>query len=401
VNIVESTVLALRSLRTGRLRTLLTSVGIILGVAAMIVLVGVSDGMRTKFERSIGDTARTVRIVSASPDGTGTANGNRQPLRERDAEYLRENLASDALLVNPGRRGGGVVSNGTKKFRATLQGSSYRFLTTDNRKVIAGRAITKQARVAMVGYNVVKYLYDGDLRSAVGSPLRVGRQDVQIVGVLDRSNDSQDGLVVMPLSTSRKFMGGTDTVTGISVVAQTSHDVSSVNQQALSILDQFRDVFRPSARDFRTQLTDLQTNDTNRFVTLFTLFTLGIAAISLLVGGIGVANIMFIAVKERTREIGIRKAIGARQGAIVQQFLVESTLLTALGGVVGVALGVGLVLLGKALLPAVLPEFGIPVVSVPAILVSLGAAVVIGLLAGVLPAVRAARLRPIEALRHE
>lgn len=406
MNVGESVVLALRSLRSARLRTGLTSVGIILGVAAVIVLVGLSDGMRTRYERSIGDTARTIRIVSAAPDGTGTANGVRQPLRERDANFLRATASEDVLLVNGGRRGGGVVSNGSKKYLGALQGSSYRFLTTDNRTIAAGRSITKEegeqeARVAMVGPNIVKYLYDGDVNAALGAPLRVGRMDVRIVGVLDSSQDSQDNLVVMPLSTSRKFMGGTNTITGISVVARTSQDVQEVTKQVVAALDDFRDVFQPAARDYRTQVPDLQVRDTNQFVTLFTVFTVSIAAISLLIGAIGVANIMFIAVKERTREIGIRKAIGARRGAIVQQFLVESTILTTLGGLVGAGLGVGAVLLGKVVLPTVLPEFGLPEVSTPAIGVSLAVAVLIGLFAGVLPALRAARLRPIEALRHE
>ena len=312
MNVRESLVLAVRSLRSTRLRTLLTSVGIILGVAAMIFLVGLSDGMRTKFERSIGDTSRTVRVSSASPDGTGTANGVRTPLRERDARFLREHLSDDVLMVNPARRGSGVASNGQEKFRATLQGSSYRFLTTDNRTIIAGRSITKeegeqQARVAMVGMNVVKYLYAGDINAALGSPLRVGRQNVQIVGVLNQQNDSQDNVVVMPLSTSRKFMGGTNTVTGISVVSQSSQDAPKVVDEVNRVLDQFRDIPRPAARDYQTTMFDLQIRGTNRFIQLFTAFTLGIAAISLLVGGIGVANIMFIAVKERTREIGIRK----------------------------------------------------------------------------------------------
>lgn len=407
MNIAESTVLALRSLRASRLRTLLTAIGIIVGVTAMIVLVGVSDGMRTRFERSIGDTARSISVQPSNPTGAGkTENGNRQPLRERDAAYLKRNLSGQVAAVSAGRRGGGVISNGQEKLRSTITGTKGGTPALLNRRVVVGRFLTaedeaQRARVVVVGPNVVDYLYGGDTNAALGAPLRVGRLEMRIVGVLERTNDFGDSATYLPLSTSRKVMGGTDTLTGISVLAPTSHNTGAVVGEIESTLDEFRKIFKPSARDYWTTMEDLQVRDTNRFVTLFTLFTASIAALSLLVGGIGVANIMFIAVKERTREIGIRKAIGARRTAIVKQFLAESTLLTALGGVVGVVLGVGLVLLGKVVLPGVLPEVGIPEVSVPAILVSLGAAVVIGLLAGVLPALRASRLRPIEALRHE
>jgi putative ABC transport system permease protein len=407
LNIAESTVLALRSLRAGRLRALLTATGIILGVAAMIVLVGLSDGMSTKFERTVGDTTRGMRVQPQQPVGTGTTDGVRTPIRERDAKFLEDVLPADEMeSISAGRRGAGIVSNGTKKYRATVTGGTGDTLGAENRSLIAGRLITEEderlkARVAVVGMDAVRYLFDGNINAALGSPIRVGRVTLQIIGVLNATDDFSDTLLLTPLSTSRQIMGGTNTLTGISFVARTSHDVSALRTSIESALDEFRKIQQPSGRDWLMVVRDQQVADANRYVSLFTIFTLGIAALSLLIGGIGVANVMFIAVKERTREIGVRKALGARRGVIVQQFLVESSILTTLGGLIGAALGIGLVLLGKPLLPVLLPDFGVPELSWTAVAVAIGVSVLIGLLAGVLPAMRAARLRPIDALRYE
>lgn len=389
------------------MRALLTATGIILGVAAMIVLVGLSDGMSTRFERSVGDTTRGIRIQPSAPVGTSTTDGVRTPIRERDAEHLLRTVPADEMAsLGAGRRGGGVVSNGTKKYRATLTGGRGDSLGPDNRSLIAGRILTAEdeklkSRVAVVGMDAVNYLFDGDVNAALGSPIRVGRVTLQIVGILNLTNDFSDTLLLMPLTTSRQVMGGTNTLTGISMTAPTSHDVVRMTKSVQAALDDFRKLPTPSSRDYLTVVRDQSVADVNRYVTLFTLFTLGIAAISLLIGGIGVANVMFIAVKERTREIGVRKALGARRGVIVKQFLVESSILTTLGGLIGAGLGVGLVLLGKPLMPALVPELGIPEVSWPAVLVAVGVSMLIGLLAGVLPARRASRLRPIDALRYE
>jgi putative ABC transport system permease protein len=404
VNGWEALGLALGSLRTARLRTVLTSVGIVLGVAAVIALVGLGNGMRTRFNQDIADTGRTIRVQSSNSDETG--HGGRRPLRETDAAELRE-ADGDIAVVEPGRRGSGVASNGTKKFRTLVNGTpSEGYLQTENRSVIAGRMVDREddqakARVAVVGINVVRYLYNNDISTALGSDIRIGRMTLAIIGVLSPTNDAQDDYTVIPLSTSRMLMGFGDNLSGITVMAPTANQVPAAVREITRTLDELRRISEPGARDYNATFNDVQVDRTGNLLSLFTLFTVAIAGISLLVGGIGVANIMFIAVNERTREIGIRMAVGARAGAIIKQFLSESVLLTGLGGLVGVALGLGLTLAAQPLLPRFLPHFGVPEVSLPAIAVAFGLSLVIGLTAGVLPALRAARMQPTEALRHE
>jgi putative ABC transport system permease protein len=255
--------------------------------------------------------------------------------------------------------------------------------------------------VVLLAPEAVRQLYDGDDAAAVGSTVRINRASFQVVGTL-KSDGHFDKIALMPLGTARAYLlGGHDTITSMAAKAIDVARVGPAVDEITTVLDKRHHIRDPAKRDFTvTALRDTLTK-VDQTLNYLTLFIASIAGISLLVGGVGVANIMLVSVTERTREIGIRKALGAPRSAIVKQFLIESTTLTCVGGVLGCALGVGLILIGAAVVNRMMPEFGSPSVPVPALLVALGASLLIGLVAGGYPALRAARLRPIEALRHE
>jgi len=206
----------------------------------------------------------------------------------------------------------------------------------------------------------------------------------------------------MPLGAARAYLfGGDDALTTVLVEVRSSEAVPAALDQITSILDARHDIDDPEGRDYSATAFQSLLDQANQFLGFITIFTSAVAGISLVVGGIGVANIMLVSVTERTREIGIRKAIGARRRAILQQFLLESTLLAGLGGLMGIAIGVAISVTAAIALPAAVPDFPPPVVSLPSVLLAFGISLLIGLVAGGYPANRAARLRPIEALRYQ
>jgi putative ABC transport system permease protein len=196
-------------------------------------------------------------------------------------------------------------------------------------------------------------------------------------------------------------VGGNDIISSMAVKAASVPQVPAALEQVNKVMDHQHNIKDPAKRDFKVTALQNQLDQINQFLTFLSLFIIAVAAISLIVGGIGVANIMLVSVTERTREIGIRKAIGARRSAIMKQFLIESTVLAAAGGVVGIILGSGITIAAGIIIPKVAPDFGTPQVSFVAIAVAITVSLIIGLVAGGYPALRASRLQPIEALRFQ
>jgi putative ABC transport system permease protein len=402
----EALTIAARSMRANRLRSALTTLGIVIGVTAVIVLVGLGQGMKAGFNKSFGElaTAITVDKVTGSVPGGGAP----KELRDRDVEALLDkSVAPDIGAVIPVRIGESIVQYGPgSQFRATVTGSTTNYLTVNNREIVLGDMFNEEqarsnAKVVLLGPNPVANLYGGDAGKALGSTVRIDRASFKVIGVL-KSDGYSDDIALMPLGTARAFVvGGNDIISSMAVKAASVPQVPAALEQVNKVMDHQHNIKDPAKRDFKVTALQNQLDQINQFLTFLSLFIIAVAAISLIVGGIGVANIMLVSVTERTREIGIRKAIGARRSAIMKQFLIESTVLAAAGGVVGIILGSGITIAAGIIIPKVAPDFGTPQVSFVAIAVAITVSLIIGLVAGGYPALRASRLQPIEALRFQ
>jgi putative ABC transport system permease protein len=403
MSLKESLTMAMRSLRANKLRSALTMVGIVIGVTAVIILVGFGDGMKAGFNKSFGALATVIIVQKVQ----GQVPGGGTPRDLKDGDVTAVGAAPDLASVTPTLSGTGVFRyGGGNNFSGTINGSSAQYLELSNREVTAGRMFTEaeakaRAKVVLIGPDVVKNLYGDNAESALDTKMRIGRLDFLVIGTLKSDGDSDD-VGLMPLGAARAFLlGGNDTITTMAAKAASVGQVPAALDQVTKIMDTRHNIKDPAKRDFKVTALQKQLDQINEFMKYMTLFIVAVAGISLVVGGIGVANIMLVSVTERTREIGIRKAIGAKRAAILKQFLIESTTLSGIGGVIGVLIGVGVVIAGANIIPKVAPNFGAPQVSAPAIGIALLVSLVIGLVAGGYPAWRAARLRPIEALRYQ
>jgi putative ABC transport system permease protein len=252
----------------------------------------------------------------------------------------------------------------------------------------------------VLGDKPLQQLFHGSGAAALGQTIRIGRQSFQVVGVLT-PNGLNDDVAVMPISAARSYLvGGSDTVDQIVVEATSQATVAASMDKVTRVLMDRHKVLNPGQKDFEVHSNLELLRQYTQVSDVFTLFLIAIAAISLLVGGIGVMNIMLVTVTERTREIGIRKAVGARRKAILKQFLVESVVLAGVGGLAGVVVGVGLSLLGAGV-GASFGQFAPPQLSVGSVVLAFSVSLCIGLFFGAYPANRAARMRPIDALRYE
>ncbi|MDT7599127.1 MAG: putative transport system permease protein [Pseudonocardiales bacterium] len=405
MHISETFAMAMRSLRANRLRSALTTIGIIIGVSAVIVLVGLGDGIKAGFNTQFGALADQIVVSKLNVSVPG--NGAPKDLKDSDVTALRNVSNAPAVAsVTPVVNGTQLIEYRQKQYLSTLEGSTSEYLNVLDRQLMVGQMFTESqarsnARVVVIGPDVVTNLFNGDAASAVGKYIRITRSNFRVIGVVT-SNGQQDDAAIMPLGAARAYLvGGNDRISQMIVKTASSDQVSAAQRQVYSIMDSRHNIKSPIERDYSATALQNLLDKASTFLNYLTLFTLAVAALSLVVGGIGVANIMLVSVTERTREIGIRKAIGARRSAILKQFLIESTILAGLGGVIGILIGVSVTGMAMLILPRVAPTFGTPDISAGAITVAFGLSLLIGLVAGGYPASRAAGLRPIEALRWQ
>jgi len=404
VSLAHTIETGLRSLLGHRLRSVLTTLGILFGVAAVIATVGIgqasSDSVTARIT-SLGTNLLTISSGSSVTGGVFGGAGSANTLTMSDVSGLQDRQsAPDIQAVAPVTQGRASLVSSSGNWSTTVSGSTTGWLLTNSRTVGAGTFISTQDSATRAQVIVLGSTTASNLGVGVGDLVLVKQIPFEVIGVLAPAGSqgfgNQDDLAVVPITTAQdELFGGSGSVQRILLSATSAGTVGSAYLEANQILLQTHHVTDPSLADF-TITSQTQVLSTAQAVTqTLTILLASVAAISLLVGGIGVMNIMLVSVTERTSEIGLRKAMGATPGDLFRQFVIEAGTLTALGGLLGVATGlaVGYIVPRAA-------NIAVTITPLP-VLTAVGVAVAVGLVFGVYPALRAARLAPIEALRAQ
>ena len=398
------------AIRTHKLRSVLTSLGILIGIAAVVLTVGLGQGAQKQVSDQLAALGGNLLIISPGSSTTGGLRGgfgSASTLTTADATALGSKTAApDISGVAPILQSNNQsLVNGATNWTTTVVGTTPQWLPVRGRTLESGRFIdasdeSSAAAVTVLASDTASELF-GPL-NPVGQSVTINNVSYEVIGVLTSagsdSTTNLDDQAIVPLSTaSQRVVGGTNrtSVQTIYVKATSPSTLSGAYQEANAILQYRHAITASSTADFSITTQQSVISTTSSVDSTLTSLMIGVAALSLLVGGIGVMNIMLVSVKERTREIGLRKALGGTPALIRRQFLSEASILGLTGGLLGVAIGVGAALS--------LPHFisNPVVISVPWIVISIVVAIAIGVGFGVYPAARAARLSPIEALRSE
>jgi putative ABC transport system permease protein len=398
--------LALRSVRRNLLRSFLTILGIVIGVSAVITMVTLGNGATAAIELQITSLGTNLLLVSPGQRvmGGGGGGGGVPQFSEADAEAIAAQIGGVAAVAPQGRAAVTVVANG-RNWATNVTGSSNEWFAAGNWKLASGRVFADDEQqgggaVCIVGETVRREIFGGTIgQTGLGQQLRVKQFSCEVVGVLAAKGQGgmgdQDDTVLLPLHTLQRRVSGNRKVSTLAVSMEDGADSASVKAALRQLLRERRKLAEGDNDNFNIFDTQQLADTLSSTMGVLTNLLGAVAAVSLLVGGIGIMNIMLVSVTERTREIGLRLAVGALEGEVLLQFLIEAVVLSALGGVIGVliATAASYALSGVMAVPYVFD----PSINVLALLFSAG----IGVLFGYFPARRAAQMDPIEALRHE
>ena len=401
MNIWESIRTAWKSIFSNKMRSSLTMLGIIIGVSAVVLLVALGTGFQKSMQQTFEDLGASALYVYSSTDKEVKTV---RPLTLEDAEALRDKtLAPDIAVVSPSLDAGVSASYGNNNVTVQATGVTPVIRQIKNYPLAGGRFIsdqdvTSRENVAVLGYQTAQDLFGS--QSPLGKSIRVSGMKFQVVGFVEQMGGfAGDSYILMPITTMQSKISGGDSLRTIAVKAVSPDKVDAVIAQITSIM-RARHYIAPGAtddfqiRDMREILESMQDQ-----LAAFAFFLSSVGAISLIVGGIGIMNIMLVSVTERTREIGIRKAIGAKRRDILVQFLIESATLSLSGGLIGLLLATFLSMFMQNV-----PMGNLTIgaqISVGVVILALSVSIGIGIISGTYPAFRAAQLDPIESLRHE
>ena len=397
--------IALRALRRNKMRTILTMLGMIIGVGAVIASVSITSGAKQQVEQQIASLGENMLLIfpgSFSSSGARLGWGNWHSLRLEDALAIQTQLPGVAA-VSPENRTRAQVIYGNQNWNTSVQGESPEYLQIRQWALTEGEVFNDQqvrqaAKVCVIGQTIVKELFpNGD---ALGKTIRIRNVPCQIIGILQPKGLSpmggdQDDVILVPYTTELKRINREDWLDTILVQAVSQAALPIVQQEITSLLVQRHHLKQDGERDFIVRSQEDIAQAASATATVMGGLLAGIAAVSLLVGGIGIMNIMLVSVTERTREIGIRMAVGARGGDILVQFLIEAVTLSIIGGAIGIGSGMGISKLVASVThwPTLTPVLWIGIASI--------SSAVIGVISGFYPAWKASKLDPIEALRYE
>ena len=400
----ESFLMAWASLVANKLRSLLTMLGIIIGVAAVIALVSIGNGVKQDIENSISSLGSNLLVVlpgAPRTPGARSSQGSMKSLKISDYEAIAK--LEGVKAASPMTNGSYVVIYQNKNWTTSVAGVNANFQDVNNWTMTSGRFfsdknVQNRERVAVVGQTVVKNLFADE--DPVGKEIRVKNIPFRVIGVLKSKGNGtmgndQDDTVLIPYTTSMERVEGIDYLRRVYVVAKDDEGIDRLQADIENLLRVRHNIKDTNLDDFNIQNMKSIMETVAQTTGTFTLFLGAVAAISLVVGGIGIMNIMLVSVTERTREIGVRKALGATYSVIVTQFLIEAVVISLMGGFIGIAFGIG-----ASKVIGMVSGMS-TVVSVPTIIMSFAFSMAIGLIFGIYPARKAAKLNPIDALHYE
>ena len=400
----ESFLMAWASLIANKMRSILTMLGIIIGVAAVIALVSIGNGVKQDIQNSISSLGSNLLMVmpgAPRTPGVRPSAGSMKSLKVSDYEAISK--LDGVKAASPMTNGSYVVIYQNKNWTTSVSGVNANYLDVNNWSMKSGRFLSEKnvqnrERVAVVGKTVVKNLF-GD-EDPVGAEIRVKNIPFRIIGVLNSKGsgamgNDQDDMVIIPYTTAMERVEGVDYLRMIYVVGKDENGIDRLQSDIENLLRVRHGIKDTNLDDFNIQNMNSIMETMEETTGTLTLFRGAVAAISLVVGGIGIMNIMLVSVTERTREIGVRKALGATYSVIVTQFLIEAVVISLMGGIIGIILGIGSSkLIGMA-------SGMSTVISIPTIVMSFAFSMAIGLIFGIYPARKAAKLNPIDALHYE